>query len=232
MTIAVIPARGGSKRIPRKNIRSFAGRSMISYAIDAARESGLFDHIIVSTDDLEISEIARANGAETPFVRPTHLADDLTSTVPVIAHAIQVYLDKGWNGNYVCCIYATAPLIRGKDLSKTLTLLKQSGVDYCFPIAEYPSPIQRALVRNEEGLTTPYFPEFELTRTQDLKPTYQDAGQFYWGRRDAWLNNMDIHSGGVGYLVPHGRVVDIDTEEDWARAEALYNYISCELKDE
>lgn len=228
MTIAVIPARGGSKRIPRKNIRLFAGRPMIAHAIAAARQSGLFEHVVVSTDDPEIADIARGEGAETPFVRPAELADDHTPTVPVIAHAIRACAALGWKADCVCCIYAGTPFIELADLSGSLALLEDSGADYCFPVTEYSSPIQRALVRDNEGRMSPFFPEFELVRTQDLKPTYHDAGQFYWGRTDAWLSNPRIHSSGVGYPIPQWRVVDIDTEDDWARAQTLFHYISRE----
>lgn len=228
MNFCVIPARGGSKRIPRKNIRTFAGRPLIAYAIAAARQCGLFERIVVSTDDAEIAEIARSEGAEVPFVRPADLADDHTPTVPVIAHAIRACLSNGWEADCVCCLYAGVPFIELADLTGALTLLEQSGADYCFPVTEYSSPVQRALVRIDDGRMTPFFPEFELVRTQDLKHAYHDAGQFYWGRKDAWLNNSRIHSSGIGYPIPQWRVVDIDTEEDWARAQALYHFISRE----
>jgi pseudaminic acid cytidylyltransferase len=226
VTIAVIPARGGSKRIPRKNIRLFAGRPMIAYAVAAARESGLFEHVIVSTDDPEIADIARFEGAETPFVRPVELADDHVPTVPVVAHAIRACADMGWKVNRVCCIYACVPFIELNDLSGALALFEHSGADFCFPVTEYPSPVQRALVLGDEGQITPFFPEFELARTQDLKAAYHDAGQFYWGRADAWLNKTRIHSNGVGYPIPQWRSVDIDTEDDWARAQSIFQYIS------
>ncbi len=228
MTIAVIPARGGSKRIPRKNIRTFAGRPMIAYAIAAACRSGLFEHVVVSTDDPEIADIARDEGAEIPFVRPAELADEHTPTVPVVVHAIRACTGMGWKADRVCCIYAAVPFIEIADLFATLALLERSGADYCFPVTEYPSPIQRALARDGVGRMSPFFPEFELMRTQDLKPAYHDAGQFYWGRTDAWLNNACIHSSGVGYPIPQWRVVDIDTEDDWARAQALFHTLSRE----
>ena len=228
MAIAVIPARGGSKRIPRKNIRFFAGRPMMSYAIEAARSSGLFDHIVVSTDDAEIADIALERGAEVPFIRPNNLSDDLTPTVPVIAHAIRALSDLGMEVGLVCCIYPGVPFLKPSDLHGTLTLLNQSGADYSFPVAEFPSPVQRALVRNERGYMSPLFHESELARTQDLERVYHDAGQFYWGRRAAWLGNERIHSSGVGYPVPNWRVVDIDTEEDWIRAQILFEYMRSE----
>ena len=223
--VAVIPARGGSKRIPRKNIRVFAGRPMVAYAIEVARTSGLFDHVVVSTDDPEISEIAQSEGAEVPFVRPRNLADDFTPTVEVISHAILACSDIGWQMNHVCCIYPAAPFITVECLKETFALLEHTGADYCFPIAQYPSPVQRALVRDGRGFVSPFFPSNELERTQDLNLAYYDAGQFYWGRTSSWLNNVLIHSNGVGFPVSSRRVVDIDTEDDWDRAESIYNYI-------
>jgi pseudaminic acid cytidylyltransferase len=223
MNIAVIPARGGSKRIPRKNIKSFNGKPMISYAITAAQKSGLFKHVLVSTDDKEIAEIARAYGAETPFVRPIELADDYAATVPVIAHAIKACENDGWKFSNVCCIYPGVPFIEAADLKGALQHLKDGVVDYCFPITEFPSAIQRALKRDTAGVLHPFYPENELTRTQDLEPAYFDAGQFYWGKKEAWVNNPRIHSNGVGYVIPSWRVVDIDTPEDWDRAERIFN---------
>jgi pseudaminic acid cytidylyltransferase len=224
--IAVIPARGGSKRIPRKNIRQFAGKPMLAYAISAAQQSGLFDHIVVSTDDQEIAELARREGAETPFVRPSELADDYSTTVSVVAHAIQAIESMGWKIDFVCCIYPCVPFIDATDLSEALTLLESTGANYCLPVTEYSSPIQRALVRGGDGRVTPFFPEFELARTQDLEVAYHDTGQFYWGRRSSWLNSERIHSNSVGYVLPSWRVVDIDTENDWARAQILFHSIS------
>jgi pseudaminic acid cytidylyltransferase len=222
MKIAVIPARGGSKRIPRKNIRDFAGKPMIAHAIDAALASGMFAHVIVSTDDEEIVAIARAHGAEVPFVRPADLADDHTPTVPVIAHAITACRELGWAVDHACCIYPGVPFLRVEDLVQALQLLHSSGAPYAFPVTEFPSAIQRALRRLPDGRMTPFNPEFELTRTQDLEPAYHDAGQFYWGKAEAWLTNNRVHASGVGLVIPNWRVVDIDTLADWERAEILY----------
>jgi pseudaminic acid cytidylyltransferase len=219
MNIAVIPARGGSKRIPRKNIKEFCGKPMIAYAIMAAKESGLFDHIVVSTDDDEIAQIAKEWGAKIPFVRPDELANDFTATVPVIAHAIEACQNLGWIFDNVCCIYPGVPFIQVDDLRDALDFLINSESDYCFPVTEYPSVIQRALKRSSEGMMQPFYPEFEKTRTQDLEAAYYDAGQFYWGKSQAWLTNPKIHSDGLGYRIPNWRVVDIDTPEDWERAE-------------
>ena len=221
MNIAVIPARGGSKRIPRKNIKAFGGKPMITYAITAAKNSGLFDHVLVSTDDAEIASIANAWGAETPFVRPAELANDFTATVPVVAHAIQASEALGWSFDNVCCIYPGVPFIEVEDLQGAFKQLQVGSDDYCFPVAEFPSAIQRALRRNSHGVMQPFYPEFQITRTQDLEPAYFDAGQFYWGIKSAWLNNPRIHSSGIGYQIPSWRVVDIDTPEDWERAENL-----------
>jgi len=223
MKLAVIPARGGSKRIPRKNTRLFAGKPMIAYAIAAARGSDLFDHVIVSTDDEEIAQIAREWGAKTPFVRPVELADDHTPTVPVVAHAIHVCEDiLGDQIDHVCCIYPCVPFLEIVDLKESWAFLNRSDVDYCFPIAEFPSVIQRAMKRDEHGRTLPFYPQYELVRTQDLERAYHDAGQFYWGSKRAWLTNPRVHSSAIGYQIPGWRVVDIDTEDDWERAERIH----------
>ena len=222
MNIAVIPARGGSKRIPRKNILNFAGKPMISYAISTAQRSGLFERIVVSTDDEEIRLIAESYGAEVPFVRPVELADDHTPTVPVVAHAIRACESLGWRLDKVCCVYPSVPFLQSGDMKAALDLLAGSGADYTFPVAEFPSAVQRALVRAANGKMGSMFPENELTRTQDLPKAYHDAGQFYWGHRGSWLRNPRIHSGGAGYVIPNWRVVDIDTPEDWRRAEMIH----------
>lgn len=222
MNIAIIPARGGSQRIPRKNIKHFAGKPMIGYAIAAAQRSGLFEHIIVSTDDNEIAAIAQECGAEIPFVRPADLADNYTGTVPVIAHGINVCHASGLTFDNVCCIYPTVPFLHDEDLKGSLSLFLEGGSEYCFPVAAFPSDIHRALKRLAGGKMQPFYPQYELTRTQDLEPAYHDAGQFYWGHEKSWLQNINIHSSGRGYVIPNWRTVDIDTPEDWLRAEAMY----------
>lgn len=225
MNIAIIPARGGSKRIPRKNIKLFDRKPMIAYAISAARASGLFEHMVVSTDDKEVARVAREWGAETPFVRPADLADDHAATVPVIAHGIQACRALGWLFERVCCIYPGVPFIQIDDLKRTLALLLEGTVDYCFPVTQFPFAIQRALRRLADGTIQPFYPQFEMTRTQDLEPAYHDAAQFYWGKAEAWLKNTSIYSSGIGYVIPNWRVVDIDTPEDWLRAEKLFKSI-------
>jgi len=226
MNLCVIPARGGSKRIPRKNIRVFAGKPMIAYAIQAAQKSGLFGRIVVSTDDEEVAKISREIGAEVPFLRPNEISDDHTPTVPVIAHAIRELEANGEKLRYVCCIYPCVPFIEETDLKKTLALLEQGNSEYSFPVAEYPSPIQRALKLGMGNQVSPFYPEFELSRTQDLERAYHDVGQFYWGSKKAWLTNPKIHAHSLGCVIPSWRVADIDNPEDWLRAEQLYKIFS------
>lgn len=225
MKIAVIPARGGSKRIPRKNIKNFLGRPMIAWAISTARESDLFDHIIVSTDDEEIAKLARDWGAETPFVRPANLADDLTPTVPVVAHTVKSCADLGWEIEYACCIYPCVPFLQVGDLVAAFDMLQKCNTDFVYPVTEYAHPIQRAMRQLPGGKMQFFSPEHELTRTQDLEKSYHDAGQFYWGKASAWLEHKKMHTAGLGMPIPNWRVVDIDTENDWKRAELVFNQL-------
>lgn len=222
MRIAVIPARGGSKRIPRKNIRDFCGKPMIAWSIEAARKSGLFEHIVVSTEDAEISGVARQWGAETPFVRPAELCDDYTGTTEVVAHATKWAGDQGWPVAAVCCIYATAPFIEVEDIKRGLQALETGNWTYAFTATDFATPIFRSFKRNADGGIEMFFPEHFLTRSQDLPAALHDAAQFYWGRPSAWLEGKRIlapHS--VPIVVPRWRVQDIDTEEDWVRAEIV-----------
>ncbi|MDC0277140.1 pseudaminic acid cytidylyltransferase [bacterium] len=225
MKIAIMPARGGSKRIPRKNIKLFSGKPMIAWAIEAAKKSGLFDHIVVSTDDLEIMEISKDWGAETPFTRPENLADDLTPTVPVIAHAIEACQALGWSVDYACCIYPGVPFLQANDMIEAHSLLISSHADFIYPVAEYGHPTQRAMRQLPGGKMEFIDPSSELIRTQDLETTFQDAGQFYWGRAEAWLEHKKMHTDGLGMVIPNWRVVDIDNIEDWKRAELLSEVI-------
>lgn len=223
MRLCVIPARGGSKRIPRKNIRPFCGRPIMAYPIVTARASGLFDHVIVSTDDAEIAEVARAHGASVPFMRPPELADDHSGTLPVIAHAIRWYLDRGQAVDEVCTLYATSVFVTPEHLRAAHDRLSAGGRDYVFSILRYPHPIQRALRLNGDGTVTPLHAEYRGARTQDLEPFYHDAGQFYWGRASAFLEGVPIFSPAAeGFVLPMHAVQDIDTEEDWRRAERLF----------
>ncbi|WP_130928046.1 pseudaminic acid cytidylyltransferase [Pseudomonas sp. Sample_14] len=218
--VAIIPARGGSKRIPRKNLKPFDGVPMIVRSIRTALESGLFGAVVVSTDDEEIADVARANGAEVPFMRPADLADDFTGTAAVIVHALQqlpVF-------DYACCVYATAPLLQARYLRQGLDLLKQHPhKSFAFSVCGFGFPVQRALTLDEEGALTSLYPEFRTTRSQDLPEAFQDAGQFYWGRSEAWLRGETLFSpASLPVILPRHLVQDIDTPEDWKRAEYLY----------
>ena len=225
MKVAIIPARGGSKRIPGKNFKSFCGKPMIAWAIGYALESKIFDKVIVSTDDERIAEVARAAGAETPFVRPAELADDLTPTVPVIAHAVEACQAMGWDIEYACCIYPCVPFLQISDLVDAFALMQEIDAPFAYPVTDYAHPIQRAMRRLSTGHMQLLQPEHELTRTQDLEKTYHDTGQFYWGKVNAWKAHMKMHTAGVGMLVPNWRVVDIDNADDWMRAELLYEVL-------
>lgn len=223
MRVAVIPARGGSKRIPRKNVKPFCGRPMIAWSIEAARESGCFDRILVSTDDREIAELALHYGAEVPFLRPAQLADDHTGTGAVLCHAIEWLGERGELPELVCCLYATAPFVLPEDIGRGLALLEEKGCDFAFSVTSYPFPIQRAIRITPEGRVQMFHPEQFQTRSQDLEEAFHDAGQFYWGRAEAWLSQKPIFGpGSVPVLLPRHRVQDIDTEEDWQRAELMF----------
>jgi pseudaminic acid cytidylyltransferase len=227
MIIAVIPARGGSKRIPRKNIRPFAGKPIISYPIAAARSCALFERIVVSTDDAEIAAVARDCGADTPFMRPSELADDRTGTNAVVAHALAWFAAHGHDVALVCCIYPTAPFLRPDDLRRGYQALLRSGKSFAFSAATFPFAIQRALrVTSGDGVE-PFFPQWIDSRSQDLEPAYHDAGQFYWGRAEAFRAGLAMfahHS--VAVVLPRARVQDIDTSEDWERAELMHAVIA------
>lgn len=227
MKLAVIPARGGSKRIPRKNIKSFCGKPMIAWSIEAAQESACFDRIIVSTDDVEIADIARDCGAEVPFMRPAELSDDHTGTIPVIAHAIKQQQQREEAPTAVCCIYATAPFVRAEDLRHGLEVLEQNACDYAFSVTSFASPIQRAIRINKAGRTEMIYPEHFNTRSQDLEEAYHDAGQFYWGRAAAWLAGTPVFSqGAIPIILSRSCVQDVDTLEDWARAEWMFQAVN------
>ena len=185
MKLAVIPARGGSKRIPRKNIREFCGKPIIAYSIEAALASDLFDHVIVSTDDNEIASVAKELGAETPFMRPAEIADDHTGTNAVVKHAIQWYQERSQSISLACCIYATAPFVSPVYLREGHDKLINSDKSFAFSVTSFPFPIQRAIRINRKGEVEAFWPEHINTRSQDLEEGYHDAGQFYWGKPDA-----------------------------------------------
>jgi len=223
LKVAVIPARGGSKRIPQKNIKKFRGKPMIAWSIDAARKSELFDYIIVSTDDVEIAKIAKDLGAEVPFIRPAELSNDHTATRPVIIHAIEAIEKIYGRPDYVCCIYATAPFIQPEDLIDGFNKLSAEGSDFAFSVTSFPFPIQRAIKVTGNGRVEMFNPEHRNTRSQDLEEAYHDAGQFYWGKTQAFLDDVPTFSAAsVPIVLPRYRVQDIDTKEDWDTAEMLH----------
>jgi len=218
--VAIIPARGGSKRIARKNLKPFDGVPIIVRSIRTALESGLFERVVVSTDDEEIARVARAHGADVPFLRPAELADDFTGTAAVIVHALQQL--PGFD--YACCVYATAPLLQARYLRQGFDLLEQrADKSFAFSVSSFGFPVQRALTLDGQGALTALYPEFRNTRSQDLPEAFQDAGQFYWGRSEAWLRGEVLFSpASLPVIVPRHLVQDIDTPEDWTRAEYLY----------
>ena len=229
MNVAVIPARGGSKRIPRKNVRPFAGVPMIAHSIACAIRSGLFARVIVSTDDDEIAQVAEQFGASVPFRRPSALSDDRTGTTPVIAHAIEWLRADHTLPSAVCCIYATAPFIQVDDLARGQSLFETGRWRYVFAATSFGFPVQRSFrERAGHGLEM-LFPEHAETRSQDLHEALHDAGQFYWGTPDAWCANEPMFGERSTIVrIPRWRVQDIDTPEDWTRAELLSRMLSRE----
>jgi pseudaminic acid cytidylyltransferase len=223
MKIAVIPARGGSKRIPRKNIKAFFGKPVIAWSINAALSCKLFDKVIVSTDDEEISGVASRFGAEVPFIRPTELSNDYASTTEVIDHATQWALGQGHDVQAVCCIYATAPFVQADDLRRGWEALEGGDWDFAFSATEFSAPIFRSFRRLPNDGIEMFFPEYFLSRSQDLPAALHDAGQFYWGRPYAWTERRRVFDRrSVPVIIPRWRVQDIDTEEDWIRAELMF----------
>lgn len=230
MRVAIIPARGGSKRIPRKNINDFCGQPMLAYPIKAALNSGVVDKVVVSTDDAEIAAIAQHYGAETPFRRSKELADDYTGTSAVIRDAIQQLHAIGWQLDECACLYATTPLLSAALIRDGLQQLQQTGADYVFTSARFSFPIQRALVMTASGGVAPFDPHSISKRSQDLPPAYHDAGQLYWGKASTWLDSSKTIFGTNSRMLvlPDHLVQDIDTPEDWRRAELLYQLLQQE----
>jgi pseudaminic acid cytidylyltransferase len=227
MNLCVIPARGGSKRIHKKNIKNFCGKPIIAWSINQAIASKSFDKIIVSTDDVEIAELAKSYGAEVPFMRSKKLSGDYTGTVPVISHAIKWQTENYQKPFYVCCVYATAPFIRSKDLKNGLKILKNFGYDYTFSATNYNYPIQRSFRIKKNKKIEMFYPKHYNSRSQDLEEAFHDAGQFYWGLADSWLKNKPIISkNAIPVVIPRDRVHDIDTFEDWQIAEKMFQIIN------
>ncbi|QNG28270.1 pseudaminic acid cytidylyltransferase [Synechococcus sp. HK01-R] len=233
MDLCVIPARGGSKRIPRKNIRDFCGKPIIAWSIEAAHSSGCFDRVVVSTDDDEIANVAKRWGAEIPFRRSVELSDDFAGTIPVIVHAVEWCINQGLNLDSVCCLYATAPFVDSGDIAKGRELLNTALPDrFVFSATTYSSPIQRALRLDPlTGQAHMWHPDQFFRRSQDLEPAYHDAGQFYWGRAHAWLQVSNLFEGSVPLLLPRWRVQDIDTRDDWTQAELMRRAQSIQFID-
>lgn len=223
MNVAVIPARGGSKRIPHKNIKLFYGKPMITWSIEAALKAKIFDHIIVSTDDTEIARVAKEYGAEVPFMRPKELADDYTGTIEVVAHATATCMQQlGWEIDAVCCIYATAPFVQIDDIVKGLQVLKVGNCTYTFTATDFPAPIFWGFKEDIYGGTDFIFPEFVMSRSQDLPEVFYDAGQFYWGKPESWIQGKKIFDkNSKPIFIPRWRVQDIDTQDDWDMAQIM-----------
>jgi N-acylneuraminate cytidylyltransferase len=224
--IALIPARGGSKRIPGKNIKSFNGLPMIAHSIKAARSSGLFRRIIVSTESDEIAGVAEAHGAECPYRRPPELANDTASTAAVVLHGLDWLEAEGELPGIVCCLYATAPFVQAEDLRTGFDLMRSSGCGSAFTVTTFDAPIFRAFKLTEEGALAMIWPDYEMARSQELPEALHDAGQFYWldvarFRQEPRIFRPDSRP----VLLPRWRVQDIDTPEDWQRAELLHRLL-------
>ena len=221
--VAIIPARGGSKRIPRKNIKDFHGKPLIAYSIEVALKSGLFDKVIVSTDDEEIAKIAKNYGAEIPFIRPKELSDDFTGTGAVVNHAIEYLKQNGEEFDFICTIYATAPFLDEKYLIRGFEKLKNSNARNAFSCTSMPFPIQRTFKITDDERCEMFWPEHFQTRSQDLEEAYQDAGQFYWTNLNIKSTDIIFGKDSIPIILPRYLVQDIDTLEDWRRAELMYD---------
>lgn len=221
--VAIIPARGGSKRIPRKNIKPFAGKPMIAHSITAAKASGVFDRIVVSTDDREISEVAVAWGAEVPFMRPAELANDFASTEDVLVHDLLALGAGKGQIQYACCLYATAPMVQPGDIKRGFEIIRTSNAATAFTVTSFDYPIFRALRMNSKTRLEMVWPEHLNTRSQDLPEVMHDAGQFYWMNVKKFLTEKQLFSCDAAPIsIPRWRVQDIDTEDDWIRAENMF----------
>jgi len=226
MNVAVIPARGGSKRIPRKNIKQFCGKPMIAWPIEVVKQSGLFEHILVSTNDEEIAEVSKSYGAEVPFMRPVELSNDYARTTEVIGHAVSWMHEQQWQPEAVCCIYATSVFLTVDDLKKGFETLSTGNWSYAFSVTDFEYTIFRSFREHPDGGVEMFFPEHFEKRSQDLPLALHDTAQFYWGKPDAWLKHLklfDLHSYPV--KIPRWRVQDIDSQDDWKRAELLFRLI-------
>jgi N-acylneuraminate cytidylyltransferase len=223
--LAIIPARGGSKRIPRKNIKAFLGKPIIAYSIEAALQSGLFEEVMVSTDDAAIAEVARRYGAQVPFLRSATTADDFATTADVLLEVLGQYKQAGKSFDYGCCLYPTAPLVQVTTLQMAFTLLTTHTYDSVFPVLQYSYPIWRSL-KLEAGKASLNWPEHLNARSQDLPAAYHDAGQFYWFSVSTFLEKRKLFTDNTGAVkLPELEVQDIDTETDWKLAELKYKLL-------
>jgi len=220
--LAIIPARGGSKRIHRKNIKDFLGKPIIVYSIEAALKSGLFNEVMVSTDDEEIAEVARQYGAKVPFMRTSLAANDYATLKDVIHEVLNTYKENGNEFAYTCCILATCPLLQSKDIVAAFELLQSSDFTIVYPVVQFSYPIWRCLDLEENGSMKRHWPEFENSRSQDLPKEYHDTGTFYWYKTDKWLSGK-VRIGGIE--VDEISIQDIDTETDWKIAEMKYRLL-------
>lgn len=218
--LCIIPARGGSKRIPKKNIKDFLGKPIIAYSIEIALLTGLFEEVIVSTDDLEIAEIAKAYGATVPFIRSKETSDDYATTMDVIKEVVQMYQENEKQFDAVCCLYPTAVLATIKDIQKGYELLRDA--DVVLPITEFSFPPLRSFKVSETGLAEYKFPEHRNSRSQDLEPWYHDAGQWYWYQMKAVLSQVNSNKLKVVKL-SNLQVQDIDNMVDWKLAEIKFS---------
>lgn len=224
-SLAIITARGGSKRIPKKNIKNFCGQPIIKYSIDAAIKSGCFDEIMVSTDDKEIAKIAKSFGAKVPFFRSPKNSNDFATTADAIEEVLNSYKNLNQNFDYFCCIYPTAPFITPEKLLNSFNLLKSSNADAVIPIVKFSYPIQRSL-KIENNVLKMNWPENYKKRSQDLKPAYHDSGQFYWMKTNSFLEQKTIFAKNtVPFIINEIEIQDIDTIQDWEIAEFKYNYL-------
>ena len=223
--LCIIPARGGSKRIPRKNIKPFLGKPIIAYSIEAALKSGIFDEVMVSTDDVEFAEVAKKYGASVPFLRSEATSNDYATTVDVLLEVVDRYKQQGKEFDVVCCLYSTAPFVTAERLKEACGKLSDK-VDGCFTVVEYSYPIQRSLRMNEQGLIEIRYPEYLKSRTQDLEKTYHDAGQFYFMKTAAMELEKTVWCKRTKPLIlSELEVQDLDTETDWKLAEMKYQLL-------
>ena len=224
--LAIIPARGGSKRIPHKNIKPFLGRPIIAYSIEAALGTGLFEEVMVSTDDVEIAEIARQEGASVPFLRSMENANDYATLADVLVEVINAYKGRGYVFDLICCLLPTAPLISSEDVRSAYDQLVMSTFDSICPVVAFSYPILRSLSIDEKGNLNMNWPEYRFSRSQDLRPAYHDSGTFYWIKTSSLLKDKKLLSeNGTAIVLDEFRVQDIDTDTDWALAEMKYKLL-------